>query len=387
MIGAAVYRRLKQPLKFVAQSKRYGFLGGLTIDSNNRSAVLDTALDALHSGFPVVIFPEGNSNHNPELRVGKTGVARLALRSGLPVIPVGIKGIRGTTAWRAVIWFFSLIAPCHIDIGQPMIFPKTAIDDEETELLRTTTDTILREISDLSGKPMPGEGPVLGRHGFVWFFLWRLFRPLMQWRVRIHGAENLPTHGPYIVAANHTSYFDAPTLAMAIFHITGVQPMFPTKGTVARTFRRWFGQVMIDSLGYLPLDETNRSNVLDAAVNHLRHDGVIGIFPEGTRNKPGLNPKWQSAMLRGKTGVARLAIMTGAPIIPASIKAPKGLGILESVVKAILPWNFFRVTFGPVLQLSDVPASIDHVTKENLDAVTTQVMQPIAQLSGYDYPY
>src|SRR5262249_20063789 len=153
VLAAAVYRRLHKPLRIVSQSNKYRALGALPIDPNNRAAVLDRAVEALQNGFPVIIFPEGNSNHNPELRVGKTGVARLTLRTGLPVLPIGISGTRGATAWRALIWFFSLIAPCHVEIGSPLVFPKTDVNDDETQLLRTTTDDILRRISELSGKP------------------------------------------------------------------------------------------------------------------------------------------------------------------------------------------------------------------------------------------
>ena len=73
ILAAAIYRRLNKSLRFVSQSTKYRAMGGLAIDPNNRSSVLDVAVETLNKGFPVVIFPEGNSNSNPELRVGKTG--------------------------------------------------------------------------------------------------------------------------------------------------------------------------------------------------------------------------------------------------------------------------------------------------------------------------
>lgn len=387
VLAAAVYRRLKKPLKFVSQSTHYRAFGALAIDPQNRGGVVDAAVGALEAGYPIVIFPEGNSNNNPELRFGKTGVARLALRTGLPVIPVGIKGPRGVHAWRAMIWFVWLIRPCHVEIGEPMTFPKTKLNEHESELLRDTTEKILEKISGLSGKPMPGQGPALGQRGMLWFIAWRLFRPLVQWRVRVQGAEYMPKQGPFIVVANHGSYFDAPALTMAVFHVTGLQPMFPTKASVSRSFERLAGRNALNALGMLPLNNADKGSVLLSAIDHLRRGGVIGIFPEGTRNKPVLNPRWETEMLKGKTGVARLIISTGAAVIPVSIKAPPGLGIFESVFKGLLPWNFIRVKFGPAVAITEVPTTLEQATKNDLDRLTAQVMTRVASLNGIRYPY
>src|SRR6266850_2195928 len=62
ILAAAVYRRLKKPLKFVSQSHKWNAFGALPIENNDRSKVIDTALAWLEKGYPIVIFPEGNSN-------------------------------------------------------------------------------------------------------------------------------------------------------------------------------------------------------------------------------------------------------------------------------------------------------------------------------------
>lgn len=387
LMVAAIYRRLKKTARFVAQSNKYGMFGGLPIESTDRGHVLDVAMRYLEAGSPIVIFPEGNSNTQVELRMGKTGAARLALRSGLPVIPVGIKGTRGVKPWWAMVWFFALIQPAHVVLGKPMQFPKTDVQEYDEELLRQTTDEIMRAISDLSGKPLPGEGPVLGKRGLLWAFLWRIARPFVQWRVRIHGAHWLPENGPYIVAANHPSYFDAPSLAMAVFHVSGLQPLFLTKPAVAETFHGFGGHTALHALGMLPLDKHDRAKVLNPAIEHLNRGGVIGIFPEGTRNKPSLNPNWRTHLIKGKTGVARLAIATGVPIIPVSIVAPKGLSVREAVLKSFLPWHFFRITFGPPIQFTNVPTSTETASKEDLDRMTREVMKEIARLSQMEYSH
>lgn len=387
IVAAAVYRRLSQSLRFVAQSNKYGMFGGLPIENRDRAHVIEIALAYLKSGYPLVIFPEGNSNSLRALRVGKTGVARLALRSGLPVVPVGIRGTGGVHAWAAALWFFSLIRPCHVTIGTPLTFPKTTLTGHDDELLDGTMSTIMHAISELSGKPLPGEGETVEHRGVLWLIVWRLVRPLIQWRVRIRGKRNLPDHGPFIVAANHTSYFDAPALAMATFHVTERQPMFPTKTTVANTFRRLLGRGGLTMLGMLPLNNDDKSKVLEASVEHLKQNGVIAIFPEGTRNKPAINPRWETELLRGRTGAARLVIATRAPLIPTAIVAPQGLGIGQTLLTALMPWKFMRVTYGLPVQFSAIPASLDDSTKEDLHRMTREIMLAIASLTGKNYPH
>lgn len=104
--------------------------------------------ELLNDNKIVVIYPEGNANKGKELLRGKTGVAELSLRSGAPVVPLGIR--KAENSFKNII-----------KVGKPMYFEeekklveKTAKDSEEYySLLRKITDNIMREISKLSGKP------------------------------------------------------------------------------------------------------------------------------------------------------------------------------------------------------------------------------------------
>lgn len=129
------------------------WLGMIRIDPAQPSQCLDLAVDRLAQGGIVVIFPEGTRVVNHVLGKGKTGAARLALRSGAPVVPIGYRG-KATKAFWSVIWHF-LFRPKDIEltIGTPLHFIRTATVDDAT--LHQITERVMKAISDLSGKPYP----------------------------------------------------------------------------------------------------------------------------------------------------------------------------------------------------------------------------------------
>jgi len=109
-------------------------------------------------GHPIIIFPEGNSNRDPELRTGRTGAARLALSSGFPVVPMGLQGTKGVRIWQSFWWFLAFWRPYRVVIGKPISFPKTNVDQMAHEDLMKVTNMIMDKISAVSGKPyVPGK--------------------------------------------------------------------------------------------------------------------------------------------------------------------------------------------------------------------------------------
>ena len=124
------------------------------------------------------------------------------------------------------------------------------------------------------------------------------------WRLRVEGAENLP-RGPVIVVANHDSLSDPFFLGTAIER--------PLRFLAKRELWRYrlVGRVM-DWLGGIPV-ERRRGDVaaVAAAARALDEGAAVAIFPQGTvlgaRDRP-----WQR-------GAARLALTTGAPIVPVAI--------------------------------------------------------------------
>jgi putative phosphoserine phosphatase/1-acylglycerol-3-phosphate O-acyltransferase len=132
-------------------------------------------------------------------------------------------------------------------------------------------------------------------------------------RFDIDGVENIPDEGPFILASNHRSYFDSVAIALVVaakgrpVRFLGKAEIFdaPLLGWVARAL----GGIRVDRAGAAAsaLDEAER--VLAAG------EGVV-ILPQGTipRGEAFFDP-----VLHGKTGVARLAAATGAPVVPLGV--------------------------------------------------------------------
>ena len=124
--------------------------------------------------------------------------------------------------------------------------------------------------------------------------------------VRAKGLERLPREEGFLYAANHTSWWDPIAL-----QTTAPRPVnwLAKKEMTRSRFNRWF---FFDKGGCIPVDRDSRNPQAFAAAVRALHDGrVIGIFPEGTRHVGKLGP--------AKTGVARLAMEAGAPVVPTAI--------------------------------------------------------------------
>jgi 1-acyl-sn-glycerol-3-phosphate acyltransferase len=109
--------------------------------AEDKRKVLDIALEVLKGGGIIVIYPEGKRNKEKELLEGKTGVAELAVRSGKPVIPLGLIYKDNHPPQL----------PVRINIGQPLYFKR----NDDNQNLKEITDKIMREIAKLSEKIYP----------------------------------------------------------------------------------------------------------------------------------------------------------------------------------------------------------------------------------------
>jgi putative phosphoserine phosphatase/1-acylglycerol-3-phosphate O-acyltransferase len=130
--------------------------------------------------------------------------------------------------------------------------------------------------------------------------------------LRWAGIERIPRAGPVILAANHVSALDGVVLA----YLVARRGNRPTRYLVAvEFFDRRFHGFWLRTFKQIPIRRgVGDSGALDEAIATVRSGTVAGIFPEGT-----VNPDPDGPMLRGRTGVARIAFEAGAPVIPVGI--------------------------------------------------------------------
>ena len=161
MVGLVFIPHIKKKIGFITKTsvaKAFGrfshYLGMIGIDPENKAESLERSMRWLEKGNPVCVFPEGRRNYDTEkLTKGKTGAARLALRSNLPVVPVGIITPGGKNTAESLRSFFFSRAPLEVHIGQALQFQHT--EEVTHELLEDTTRTIMQVISGLCEKKYP----------------------------------------------------------------------------------------------------------------------------------------------------------------------------------------------------------------------------------------
>ncbi len=199
-----------------------------------------------------------------------------------------------------------------------------------------------------------------------------LLRPLMLLLTRREGrgAEHLPASGGFVVASNHVSYVDPLTLAHFLVD-NGVQVRYIGKESV---FRIPVAGRIVAAAGQIPvLREGDASAALAAAVDAVEAGECVGIYPEATLTRdPGLWP------MRGKTGAARVALLTGCPVVPVAQWGPHELLAPYARRPRLWPPTRVQVRAGPPVDLSDLrrlPLDAD-----TLRLATDRVLDAVAAL-------
>ncbi|PJC47327.1 MAG: hypothetical protein CO034_02990 [Parcubacteria group bacterium CG_4_9_14_0_2_um_filter_35_11] len=130
----------------------YFFTETITVNrkSKNRREVLKKVIQYLKKGKIIVIYPEGGTNRSETLKKGKTGVAELAIKTEVPVVPVGVlnkdKSLKRIIRIGKPIYFSDII-----EEGDISTFPKR----EYEQILRKVTDKVMTALSPLCGKGYP----------------------------------------------------------------------------------------------------------------------------------------------------------------------------------------------------------------------------------------
>lgn len=190
----------------------------------------------------------------------------------------------------------------------------------------------------------------------------------------IRGAENIPTQGPAILASNHNAVWDSIFLPAMIDRevvFMGKADYFSgtgAKGWVTKNFMKAVGTIPVDRAGGKAAEAA-----LQAGLGRLRAGELFGIYPEGTRSPDG-------RLYRGKTGVARLALESGAVVIPVAMI---GMHDAQPIGKRVPVRTDIGIVIGEPLDFTRYrPLAKDRYV---LRAVTDEIMYNIMLLSGQEY--
>ncbi len=190
------------------------------------------------------------------------------------------------------------------------------------------------------------------------------------WRIDANGLEHVPETGPAIIAPNHVSVIDS-------FFVPVVLPRRITYVGKAEYMDDWKTKYLFPALGMVPIDRSGGAAsqaAMDTAARILEAGELFGIYPEGTRSRSG-------KLHKGRTGVARLAMRTGAPIVPVGIRGTREVQPPDQP----LPRPFMPVEI-------NIGRPIDPARFRSRDGdpllyreMTDELMYEISQLSGQEY--
>ena len=211
---------------------------------------------------------------------------------------------------------------------------------------------------------------------FYWLLKWVLVGPLLKlvFRPQVEGVEHVPAEGPAILASNHLSYADwlfmPLTLPRRVTFVAKAE-YFTTPG-----LKGWFQKKFFSGAGQVPIDRSGANaaeGAMKSAMKILAEGDLFGIYPEGTRSHDG-------RLYRGKTGVARLALETGAPVIPCAVV---GTDVVAPAGKVYGSWTRPVVRFGKPLDFSRY-AGMEN-DRYILRSITDEIMYEIMRLSEQEY--
>lgn len=211
---------------------------------------------------------------------------------------------------------------------------------------------------------------------FYWIFKHLIIGPLLKtiYRPWVVGAENLPASGPVVIVGNHLSVIDSFFMPLMIdrrVYFLAKSDYFAGKG-----IKGWLVKNFMLAVGQLPIDRSG-GKASEASLNTglavLERGEVLAIYPEGTRSP-------DARLYRGRTGVARLVLESGALVVPAvMIDTEKAMPIGAKIPKI----RRIGTVIGEPLDFRRFAGmSADRFV---LRSVTDEIMVEIQRLSGQEY--
>ena len=192
-----------------------------------------------------------------------------------------------------------------------------------------------------------------------------LFRP------KVKGLRNVPGNGPVIIASNHLSFSDSIFMPLVVprkVTFLAKSEYFTSPGP-----KGLLKKLTFIALGQVPVDRSGGRRSEAALITGLKvlaEGKCLGIYPEGTRSPDG-------RLYKGRTGIARLAIESGAPIIPVAMFNTEKIQPTGTVVPKVMR---VEMIFGEPMYFEG-----DSTDLLYLRDVTDKIMATIQSLSGQEY--
>jgi 1-acyl-sn-glycerol-3-phosphate acyltransferase len=212
---------------------------------------------------------------------------------------------------------------------------------------------------------------------FYWLLKYILLGPLLKliFRPQVEGLQHVPDEGPAILAGNHLSFSDSifmPLVVKRRVTFVAKAEYFTGKG-----LKGWLTKQFFTGTGCIPVDRTGGDAAraaLETQLRVLRSGELAGIYPEGTRSPDG-------RLYRGKTGVARLSLESGAPVIPVAMI---NTDVIQPTGKLIPKIMRVKIRFGAPM---DFPQRYPGRAGDRMveRAITDEIMYELMELSGREY--
>lgn len=194
---------------------------------------------------------------------------------------------------------------------------------------------------------------------------------MLLFRPKVSGLRNVPTNGAVIIASNHLSFSDS--IFMPLVVPRNVTFLAKSEYFTSPGLAGFIKKLTFIALGQVPIDRSGGKRSEAALLTGLRllkENHCIGIYPEGTRSPDG-------RLYKGRTGIARLAIESGAPIIPVAMFNTAEIQPTGQVVPKV---RRVEMVFGEPIYYEG-----DSTDQALLRTLTNQLMEKIAQLSKQEY--
>ena len=192
-----------------------------------------------------------------------------------------------------------------------------------------------------------------------------LFRP------KVTGLRNVPQSGPVIIASNHLSFSDS--IFMPLVVPRKVTFLAKSEYFTSPGIKGFIKKITFIALGQVPVDRSGgrRSEAaLLTGLDLLASGACMGIYPEGTRSPDG-------KLYKGRTGIARMAIESGAAIVPVAMFNTAEIQPTGKVVPKV---QRVEMIFGDPLYYTGDTSDL-----KVLREITDEIMNKIQELSGQEY--